>query len=187
MRRRRHSRRRLASDCMVPHVCGLQVIHGRLPLARGVRVAALVVTEEVEAVRHRRKEPEYRTSRPPPCAECRRRVNPELMQVLVEDKTWIFCGRPCERSWVTRRGRREIRSSASPKSSPIDGSPPASVHSPGPSGRQTRTLLSAASTRAFAKMTWARSLMVSGEGRVIRKHQPSTRAMSATRGSRVAD
>jgi hypothetical protein len=48
------------------------------------------------------------TSRPPRCANCRRKVNPEFMQVVVDRKVWVLCGPPCEISWLNRRrGGRE--------------------------------------------------------------------------------
>jgi hypothetical protein len=41
--------------------------------------------------------------RPPSCSHCRHHVNPEFMEVMVDRKVWVFCGKRCRRQWRVER------------------------------------------------------------------------------------
>jgi len=39
------------------------------------------------------------TQRPPRCSLCRHHVNPGSMEIMVDRKVWVFCGRRCRLQW----------------------------------------------------------------------------------------
>jgi hypothetical protein len=39
------------------------------------------------------------TQSPPNCSLCRRRVNPEFIEIVVDRKVWVFCGKRCRLQW----------------------------------------------------------------------------------------
>jgi hypothetical protein len=41
------------------------------------------------------------TGYPPNCSRCRHHVNPEFIEILVNERVLVFCGRPCRLEWET--------------------------------------------------------------------------------------
>jgi hypothetical protein len=39
------------------------------------------------------------TRHPPNCSRCRHYVNPEFMEIMVDRKVWVFCGKRCRLQW----------------------------------------------------------------------------------------
>jgi hypothetical protein len=39
------------------------------------------------------------TQSPPNCSLCRHRVNPEFIEIMVDRKVWVFCGKRCRLQW----------------------------------------------------------------------------------------